>query len=303
MFLYSTKSSQLSFMERYHKETLAKARARTFPYYRYSQEEINAYNTVNLVHLCIYISENAVSYQAGKLVVRSAPYVIIYPEGFYDTKSRKCYTAVNGLKAFFGFDFLQALYIIKSYFESEALFHMDDYVNEHYPLVFDSCLATDYNLNYVLKYNFLDRKDNNSLKMVYSVLHNRMHIERDVITKFLRSKKLIVYGGFDLCFLEYLDDNVIAVTKKLQNKDHMATEIMTVKRNTTFTWDNDSSLYYHNIYIFEDVYQIMSYLSLIELGLVPPLVKNISASSALIAFATSLLAAVSAFLAACPVVV
>ena len=77
MFLYSTKSSQLSFMERYHKETLAKARARTFPYYRYSQEEINAYNTVNLVHLCIYISENAVSYQAGKLVVRSAPYVII----------------------------------------------------------------------------------------------------------------------------------------------------------------------------------------------------------------------------------
>ena len=274
MFLYSTKSSQLSFMERYHKETLAKARARTFPYHRYTQEEINAYNTVNLVHLCIYISENAVSYQTGKLVVRSAPYVIIYPEGFYDTKSRKCYTPVNGLKAFFGFDFLQALYIIKSYFESEALFHMDDYVNEHYPLVCDSYLAADYNLNYVLKYNLLDRKDNNSLKMVYSVLHNRMHIERDVITKFLRSKKLIVYGGFDLCFLEYLDDNVIAVTKKLQNKDHMATEVMTVKRNTTFTWDNDSSLYYHNVYIFEDVYQIMSYLSLIELGLVPPLVKN-----------------------------
>ena len=88
MFLYSTKSSQLSFMERYHKETLAKARARTFPYYRYSQEEINAYNTVNLVHLCIYISENAVSYQTGKLVVRSAPHVIIYPEGFYDTMVR-----------------------------------------------------------------------------------------------------------------------------------------------------------------------------------------------------------------------
>ena len=149
---------------------------------------------------------------------------------------------------------------------------MDDYVNEHYPLVCDSYLAADYNLNYVLKYNLLDRKDNNSLKMVYSVLHNRMHIERDVITKFLRSKKLIVYGGFDLCFLEDLDDNVIAVTKKLQNKDHMATEVMTVKRNTTFTWDNDSSLYYHNVYIFEDVYQIMSYLSLIELGLVPPLV-------------------------------
>ena len=174
MFLYSTKSSQLSFMERYHKETLAKARAHTFPYHRYTQEEINAYNTVNLVHLCIYISENAVSYQAGKLVVRSAQHVIIYPEGFYDTKSRKCYTAVNGLKAFFGFDFLQALYIIKSYFESEALFHMDDYVNEHYPLVCDSYLAADYNLNYVLKYNLLDRKDNNSLKMVYSVLHNQI---------------------------------------------------------------------------------------------------------------------------------
>ena len=110
--------------------------------------------------------------------------------------------------------------------------------------------------------------------MVFSVLHNRMCIDRETIKKFLKSKKLIVNGSFDLLFLEYEDNEVIAITSKLQHQHHLATEILTTKRNTTFTWDDCSSPYYHNVYVFEDVYQIMSYLTLINKGLVPALEEN-----------------------------
>ena len=38
--------------------------------------------------------------------------------GFYDTKTHKCHNAINGLKLFFSLDFLQACYIIKSFFDN-----------------------------------------------------------------------------------------------------------------------------------------------------------------------------------------
>ena len=51
----------------------------------------------------------------------------------------------------------------------------------------------------------------------------------------------------------------------------MAIEVSTVKRNTTFTWAEEERCNYYNVYIFEDVYQIMSYLTLINKGLIPEL--------------------------------
>ena len=59
--------------------------------------------------------------------------------------------------------------------------------------------------------------------------------------------------------------------KKLQSQNHMAIEVSTVKRNTTFTWADAEASHYYNVYIFEDVYQIMGYLTLINKGLVPEL--------------------------------
>ena len=47
---------QLRFMEAYHKETLGKAMAHAFKYHKYTQEEVSAYNQVNLIELCIFIS-------------------------------------------------------------------------------------------------------------------------------------------------------------------------------------------------------------------------------------------------------
>ena len=263
-----------TFINNHRKEILKTAKAHTFPYHRYTREEINSLNVVNLVELCVYLFENKLIYTAGRLVLRYHPHVIVYAEGFYDTKTHKCHNAINGLKLFFSLDFLQACYIIKSFFESEAILDVGTYITNKYPLAKTSSLSGDYTLNYVLRNNLLDYKDNNSLKMVFSVLHNRMCIDRETIKKFLKSKKLIVNGSFDLLFLEYEDNEVIAITSKLQHQHHLATEILTTKRNTTFTWDDCSSPYYHNVYVFEDVYQIMSYLTLINKGLVPALEEN-----------------------------
>ena len=265
---------QLRFMEAYHQETLGKAKAHAFEYHKYTQEEISAYNQVNLIELCIFISERSLIYRADRLSLAKYPHVIVYAEGFYDTKTLIYYTAIDGLRKFYGFDFPQACYIIKRYFESEAILHMSTYAKAKYTKAYTSCLAVDFNLNYLLKDNMLDRGGNNSLKMVFAILHNRMGIDRDVIKMFISSKKLIVNQRFDLCFLEHESDVIIASINKLHNYEHMATEVLSVKRNTTFTWNNDNCQYCHNVYVFEDVYQLMSYLSLINKSLVPPLEKN-----------------------------
>ena len=191
MIIYSKNPaicSSSTFIERYHKEVLSKAKAHTFPYRRYSQEEINLFNSVNTIEVCVFISANGLSYQAGRLLIRNSPHVIVYPEGFYDTKNGKCYNNINGLKVFFGFSFPEACYIIKRYLEGDVIFHMDTYIKARYPLAYDSCLAFDFNLNYMLKDNLLVRSDNNSLAMVFSVLCNRMCIDRKTIQKFLHSK-------------------------------------------------------------------------------------------------------------------
>ena len=154
MIIYSKNPavcSSSTFIERYHKEVLSKAKAHTFPYRRYSQEEINLFNSVNTIEVCVFISANGLSYQAERLLVRNSPHVIVYPEGFYDTKSGKCYNNINGLKVFFGFSFPEACYIIKRYLEGDVIFHMDTYIKANYPLAYDSCLAFDFNLNYMLK--------------------------------------------------------------------------------------------------------------------------------------------------------
>ena len=131
MIFYSKKPavcSSSTFIEAYHNEVLSKAKAHTFPYRRYSQEEINLFNSINTIDVSVFISEKGLSYEAGRLVVRNFPHVIVYPEGFYDTKSGKCYSTVNGLKEFFGFSFPEACYIIKRYLEGDVIFHMDAYI-------------------------------------------------------------------------------------------------------------------------------------------------------------------------------
>ena len=73
--------------EKEYKEILKTAKAHTFPYHHYTREEINSLNVVNLVELCVYLFESKLTYTAGRLVLRYHPHVIVYAEGFYDTKT------------------------------------------------------------------------------------------------------------------------------------------------------------------------------------------------------------------------
>lgn len=89
-----------------------------------------------------------------------------------------------------------------------------------------SCLTRNdnYELFLSVKQMHFVRGGNNSLKMVFAILHNRMGIDRDVIKMFISSKKLIVNQRFDLCFLEHEQDVIIASTNKLHNYEHKEKE-------------------------------------------------------------------------------
>ena len=267
-------SSFPNFIKQTRKQVLDEAKVQAFKYRCYTKEDIDAFNAVNLICFCVFIAEDSLSYKVNRLVLRSHPHIIVYPEGFYDSSDQRYYTTINGLTRFFGFNFRQACYLIQSYYNGEVILHIDEYVKFKYPLAYESSLYLDFNLNYILNDNLVDKSDNNSLKMVFAVLHNRLCIDREVIQKFLHSRKLVVNKKIDLCFLEYKDDNVIAITSYRQSQNHIDRYLSTVKLGTTFTWDENSSCYYYNLYVFDDVYELMSYLSLIKKGIVPPLEKN-----------------------------
>ena len=44
-------------------------------------------------------------------------------------------------------------------------------------------------------------------------------------------------------YKQHEQDVIIASTNKLHNYEHMATEVLSVKRNTTFTWNNDNFIF------------------------------------------------------------
>ena len=101
-------SSFPNFIKQTRKQVLDEAKVQAFKYRCYTKEDIDAFNAVNLICFCVFIAEDSLSYKVNRLVLRSHPHIIVYPEGFYDSSDQRYYTTINGLTRFFGFNFRQA---------------------------------------------------------------------------------------------------------------------------------------------------------------------------------------------------
>ena len=133
-------SSFPNFIKQTRKHVLDEAKVQAFKYRCYTKEDIDAFNAVNLICFCVFIAEDSLSYKVNRLVLRSHPHIIVYPEGFYDSSDQRYYTTINGLTRFFGFNFRQACYLIQSYYNGEVILHIDEYVKFKYPLAYESSL-------------------------------------------------------------------------------------------------------------------------------------------------------------------
>ena len=84
-------SSFPNFIKQTRKQVLDEAKVQAFKYRCYTKEDIDAFNAVNLICFCVFIAEDCLSYKVNRLVLRSHPHIIVYPEGFYDSSDQRYY--------------------------------------------------------------------------------------------------------------------------------------------------------------------------------------------------------------------
>lgn len=247
-----------------------------FPKPHYLPRDIEQFKAVDNIHALVWYDENALSYEEDRLVFKCHKHCIIYSEGVYDTETNKVYDFIEVLKTFFGLTFPQACYVAKTFLETVNHQSVRAYCELKYPNAKKSSLSSDHNLNTIKTENLFLKENNNSYKTGYAVLHNRFGIDRNIVSNFIHREYLIMDNQYNLCFLTYEKDNVISVLKYLSDNNYIATETQDKHRNAGFRYAIKEEADYNmfrNVYVFENVVDLMSYLTLVKMGLVPEIEK------------------------------
>lgn len=151
-----------------------------------------------------------------------------------------------------------------------------EYCELKYPNAKKSSLSSDHNLNSIKSENLFLKENNNSYKTGYAILHNRYGIDRNIVSNFIHIEYLIMDNQYNLCFLTYEKDNVVSVLKYLSDNNYIATETQAKHRNAGFRYaikEEEDYNMFRNVYVFENVVDLMSYLTLVKMGLVPEIEK------------------------------
>ena len=203
---------------------------------------------------------------------------IVYSEGVYDVESNKLYNVIETLKQIYELSFPQACYLAKTFMEHVTYSAIREYCETKYPSSNKGSYGEDYNINYLMDENLFRKPDNDSYKTVYSVLHNRLGIGREIVTSFIHSRHLIMDKQKNICFLTTDErNNIIYVTRYLRHRDYNVTDTMETKRNVGFQYASTEEAgygMYRNLYVFETVIDLMSYLTLANMKVVPKIEKS-----------------------------
>lgn len=259
----------------------------------YNSRQIDYFNTLNLIHLLVWYDEDSLSYEDDKLKIAHVHKTtskedtaqqkvkfkyIVYSEGVYDIESNKLYNVIETLKQIYELSFPQACYLAKTFVEHVTYSAIREYCETKYPNSNKGSFAEDHNLNYLMDENLFTKPDNDSYKTVYSVLLNRFGIGREIVTSFIHSRHLIMDSEKNICFLTNDErNNIICVTRYLRHRDYTVTDTMETKRNVGFQYANKEEAgygMYRNLYIFETVIDLMSYLTLVNMKAVPKIEKS-----------------------------
>ena len=247
-----------------------------FPKPHYIPREIEQFNAVDVIHALVWYDESLLLYEDDHLLFKNHKQCVIYSEGVYDTQNYKIYTLIDALKTFCGLTFPQACHLAKAFHDLKDYTPIKEYCALKYPNAKKSNLSIDYNLNAILNENIFLSDNNNSYKTAYAILHNRLGIDRNIVSNFIHRGYLVMDNQFNLCYLSYENDNVTSIIKYLSDKNYLATETQTKRRNVGFRYaikeEADYDMF-RNVYVFENVIDLMSYLTLVNMELIPKINK------------------------------
>ena len=262
--------------------TLNKADAYTFDKVRYTRSQLDAFEEVNLIALLHWLYGSRLKKVDTWLTITGYPNLIVFPEAVYDRVNRRVYGPIEALKLLFNYNFPQSCYVISRFFDF-AIADVSEQCAKMYPEQMSSRLLEFFNLNAVLDDNLLTSKSDGNRKamqIAFGTLHQELGISRSVIAALIAERRLAINKQnkqLVFCFLQYQDGKVVTNTKYKNNiNGEFAFSVDTVNRDATFTkmYKPKDEQAIRDVYVFENIIELLSFLTLVEAKVIEETVEN-----------------------------
>ena len=259
--------------------TLNKASAYTFDKVHYTRPQLDAFENVNLIALFYWLYGKNLKRVDDFLTLTGHPNLLIFPEAVYDRVKQRVYGPVEALKLLCGYNFPQSCYVISRFFDF-AIADVSEQCAKKYPEQMHSRLLDFFNLDAVLDDNLLSSKAKGSLtarQVAFGTLHQELGISRSIIAALIAEKRLVVGKQFILGFLQYKEGKVVTNTKfKYNHNGEFSFFVDTVDRDSTFTkiYRPKVGQAIRDVYVFENIIELLSFLSLVETKVIEEPAEN-----------------------------
>lgn len=238
-----------------------------------SRAAVDKVNQSNLAELLLWVDENSIVYKNGQFVLTEDNHVVIYQNMTYNHYNGECFNPLNALMAYYGYSFPQAYYVANHFVykvsklplhEQLEAMKADKTQHEEQPNI---------DLNYILEADLLHSNDTSTktaaLRRAYAYLYNTRGIDRDLVSHIIHKRLLAMDVTDNLCFLTYRDGKVIAITKKGTNQYQPFKQNLVAERHTGFFYGSSTVKEFQEVYVFEAIVDLFSYITLVKRGLVP----------------------------------
>ena len=240
-----------------------------FKHKHVTQRMVDKVNTINMIQLLIWWDEGKIVYQNRQFLLKDNNHCVIYDDMVYNHYTGETFNPINALMAYFDLSFGQAFYTCNYFMYKVNKSFVEEYIEQRYkaPVIVVNDNVAD--LNHILMSDSLvstipDIKAL-ALKRVYAYLCNTRHIDRDIVSNFIKRRLIALDGKNNLCFLTYRGDDVIAVTKKGTNPSKPFKQNLVKELHTAFFYAPKSAKNsYTDIYVFESCIDLMSFLTLVK---------------------------------------
>lgn len=203
---------------------------------------------------------------AGCFKIIGVKNILVYPEGGYDVNSGRYLSTIDTFskalpsmpsdKTFEVFDKLQS---------APKITLLQEYGN--LPQIYTplECIFDE------VQYS---NPNSESLTQTYGYLCNRRGIDRSLVDELIEKRRLVMDSLQNLCFLEYENQKLVAIQKFGTHPKKRFVCSFHQHRNTCFTYVPEGTEKIENLYVFESCIEVLSYLTLAKLSLVPTLLPN-----------------------------
>lgn len=250
-------------------QILQRVLSKSFKKEKITHNMMDLVNQCNMIQLAVWWQEELLCYEEMRIRLKAQPHCFLYSEGCYDASTGRFFNVLETLQTHYGYDIQQAYYIANYFLTKIQKEKMKNYVEDRYPQLIDLPDYTKQPLREILENDQLQMKDGKSLTRTYAYLHNTRGIDRDLISHFIAHRYLAMDQRNNLCFLTYEKDDPIAVTKVGTVPDKRFVMYQNAIRNASFVYIKKNEDIIKNVFVFESCIELMSYLSLIKLCLVP----------------------------------